>query len=473
MSLSGGSQVFGGGQALVSARGFYQRRAPSVYGGAGGSGTRISQSVFTFGSGSGSGSLTDYGEISVFNNEKGAMQNLNDRLASYLEKSRQGPRHSRVKSPGLRQPPTAHPPLSMPVTLVGQSSSHSSRSISSSSAMSLSGGSQVFGGGQALVSARGFYQRRAPSVYGGAGGSGTRISQSVFTFGSGSGSGSLTDYGEISVFNNEKGAMQNLNDRLASYLEKVHSLEVANRKLEMQIREFCEQKTTISRDLSSYYVNITDLQTKIARSRLENHAVILQIDNAQLAAEDFKMKFETEMNMRTMVEADVFRLRGVRDSLTLNVSDLEMQIEGLKEDIAYTKTSHQEELNLLRIQQSGTVNVEVDSVSSVDLTSVLEEIREQYEAVVAKNNLEIERWHQQQKSEYCLLLDIKMRLELEIAEYRRLLEGSQYEKKTVIISKTVEEHKPHIERRVKTIVEEIVDGQVVSSTVDTQLEEIQ
>uniref|UniRef100_A0A8D2ZZH0 Keratin 99 n=1 Tax=Scophthalmus maximus TaxID=52904 RepID=A0A8D2ZZH0_SCOMX len=403
----------------------------------------------------------------------------------------------------------------MPVTLVGQSSSHSSRSISSSSAMSLSGGSQVFGGGQALVSARGFYQRRAPSVYGGAGGSGTRISQSVFTFGSG-------------VFNNEKGAMQNLNDRLASYLEKVHSLEVANRKLEMQIREFCEQKTTISRDLSSYYVNITDLQTKIARSRLENHAVILQIDNAQLAAEDFKMKFETEMNMRTMVEADVFRLRGVRDSLTLNVSDLEMQIEGLKEDIAYTKTSHQEELNLLRIQQSGTVNVEVDSVSSVDLTSVLEEIREQYEAVVAKNNLEIERWHQQQvvltskstevktsytqlselkrtsqsleinrqsilteiqclqqnmaevnsrnsaklnqlqmtinvlevelqelrasidqqKSEYCLLLDIKMRLELEI-------------------------HKPHIERRVKTIVEEIVDGQVVSSTVDTQLEEIQ
>lgn len=43
---------------------------------------------------------------------------------------------------------------------------------------------------------------------------------------------------------------------------QVHSLEVANRKLEMQIREFCEQKTTISRDLSSYYVNITDLQTK-------------------------------------------------------------------------------------------------------------------------------------------------------------------------------------------------------------------
>lgn len=46
----------------------------------------------------------------------------------------------------------------------------------------------------------------------------------------------------------------------------------------------------------------------------------------------------------------------------------------------------------MRVQQSGNVNVEVDSTDSVDLSRVLEEMREQYEAVMVKNNLEIEKW---------------------------------------------------------------------------------
>lgn len=48
----------------------------------------------------------------------------------------------------------------------------------------------------------------------------------------------------------------------------------------------------------------------------------------------------------------------------------------------------------LEIQQTGSVNVEVDSVESVDLTRVLEEMREKYETLVKKNKLELEKWFQ-------------------------------------------------------------------------------
>lgn len=58
--------------------------------------------------------------------------------------------------------------------------------------------------------------------------------------------------------------MQNLNDRLASYLEKVRSLERANSQIEKQIKEWYEKNTTdVRHDYSSYFKTIEELQNKV------------------------------------------------------------------------------------------------------------------------------------------------------------------------------------------------------------------
>lgn len=95
----------------------------------------------------------------------------------------------------------------------------------------------------------------APSVYGGAGGHGTRISVSK----------TVVSYGGDLFAGNGKLAMQNLNDRLASYLEKVRSLEQSNSRLEAQIKQWYETNAPSTvRDYSPYYAQIKDLQNQVS-----------------------------------------------------------------------------------------------------------------------------------------------------------------------------------------------------------------
>ncbi|XP_063315285.1 keratin, type I cytoskeletal 12-like [Pelobates fuscus] len=370
--------------------------------------------------------------------------------------------------------------------------------------------------------------------------------------------------GDALLLGGEKQTMQNLNDRLASYLDKVRALELANTELEKKIREYYEQHLSInnsqSQDYSKYYKIIEDLRSKILSSTTDNARVVLQIDNATLAADDFRVKYENELAMRQNVEADINRLRRVLDELTMGRSDLELQVESLQEELAFLKKNHLEEMGALK-GSTGQINVEMDAAPGINLTGILNSMRVEYEHLADKNRKDAEEWFlkksnelkkeitvgvqevqtsrteisdlkrtlqnleielqaqismknslegtlsetegrycaqlsqlqvqitsieeqlqqvridmERQNAEYQRLLDIKTRLEMEIETYRRLLEG---EIGHIVVQETksqtssVDSKKdPTKTRKVKTIIEDVINGQVVSTSVKETEEKI-
>lgn len=129
----------------------------------------------------------------------------------------------------------------------------------------------------------------AASIYGGAGGYGTRISSSSAYGGlrsmplgssvssstafkvssglsAGAGTGAGLSSGSSTILGDERGQMQNLNDRLASYLETVRRLEKENTALEQKIREAMEKAGPEARDYSKYNAILDDLRRKVRTS---------------------------------------------------------------------------------------------------------------------------------------------------------------------------------------------------------------
>uniref|UniRef100_A0A8C9XES2 IF rod domain-containing protein n=1 Tax=Sander lucioperca TaxID=283035 RepID=A0A8C9XES2_SANLU len=239
----------------------------------------------------------------------------------------------------------------------------------------------------------------AGSVYGGAGGTGIRVSKASFSSSSsstGAGAGaSFNMAGAVDISDNKKVAMQNLNDRLASYLDKVRSLERANADLELKIRQFLENKTKPEgHDWTAYYVRIKELQDQINFATRGNSALVLTIDNAQLATDDFKVKYEHELALHQSVEGDIAGLKKLLQELNLSIRNLEIQVEGLKDELIQLKMNHEEDLLALRAQVGGQVNVEMDAAPQQDLSAIMAGIREHYETVAKKNRQELEVWFQ-------------------------------------------------------------------------------
>ncbi|XP_041056093.1 keratin, type I cytoskeletal 18-like [Carcharodon carcharias] len=190
---------------------------------------------------------------------------------------------------------------------------------------------------------------------------------------------------------NQQDELQGLNKRLANYLNKVKTLESANKELEGKIQNYLAKRGTLARDWSSYEKPVLDICKQVQETNLDNAGLTLQLDNCELASDDFKVKWQSESELKQSVEQDLNGLRKILDDTNVGRMQLESQIEAMNEELIYLRKNHQEDVNELKMQiANSSVSVEVEHSDDEDLVKVMNQIREEYQALADQNRKDAE-----------------------------------------------------------------------------------
>ncbi|KAM4563401.1 keratin, type II cytoskeletal 8 [Odontesthes bonariensis] len=196
----------------------------------------------------------------------------------------------------------------------------------------------------------------------------------------------------------EKEQIKGLNNRFASFIDKVRFLEQQNKMLETKWNLLQGQTTTRSNIDAMFEAYISNLRRQL--DGLGNDKMKLEADlhNMQGLVEDFKNKYEDEINKRTECENDFVLIKKDVDEAYMNKVELEAKLESLTDEINFLRSIYEEELRELQAQIKDTsVVVEMDNSRGLDMDAIVAEVRAQYEDIANRSRAEAESWY---KSKY-------------------------------------------------------------------------
>ncbi|XP_070582483.1 keratin, type I cytoskeletal 10-like [Erythrolamprus reginae] len=171
---------------------------------------------------------------------------------------------------------------------------------------------------------------------------------------------------------------------------------------------------------------------KIIATSIDNGTLILQIDNARLAGADFKLKYDNELAIHQSVEMDTNGLRKALEDIEITSSDLKVQINSFSEELEQMKKNHEEDRSSMNDSTAaGDINVEMNVTPGVDLTTLLNQMRSEYEILAEHNREDIEAWFNEQSQELNRQINTSVEEastnKSEITELKRSLQGLEIE----------------------------------------------
>ncbi|XP_061536996.1 keratin, type II cytoskeletal cochleal-like [Phycodurus eques] len=198
------------------------------------------------------------------------------------------------------------------------------------------------------------------------------------------------------VRSQEKDQIKGLNNRFANFIEKVRFLEQQNKMLDTKWNLLQEQTATHSNMDAMFEAYISNLRRQLDGLGNEKIQLEGELKTMQGLVEDFKNKYEDEINKRAAVENEFVLLKKDVDGAYMNKLELEARVDSLQDEINFFRAVYDAELRELQSQIKDTsVIVEMDNSRQLDMDAVIAEVKAQYEDIANQSRQSTEEWYQQ------------------------------------------------------------------------------
>ncbi|XP_063997762.1 LOW QUALITY PROTEIN: keratin, type II cytoskeletal 5-like [Pogoniulus pusillus] len=201
------------------------------------------------------------------------------------------------------------------------------------------------------------------------------------------------------VRKDEKEQIKSLNNKFASFIDKVRFLEQQNKVLETKwtlLQEQGQKSNSGKNNLDPLFeAYISNLRRQLGNLLNERGRMDGELKSMQDLVEDFKNKYEEEINRRTAAENEFVVLKKDVDAAYMNKVELEAKVDALTDELSFLRALYDAELAQLSAQVSDTaVILSMDNNRDLDLSSIIAEVKAQYEDIANRSRAEAEAWYQ-------------------------------------------------------------------------------